>query len=34
MFFQCTECIFGTNSPRQADRHSDDTGHEVIQEDD
>lgn len=27
MWFECNECEFQTNSPRQAAVHQDDTGH-------
>jgi hypothetical protein len=32
MWFQCTECIFASNSPKAATKHTTDTAHEVKQE--
>lgn len=29
MFYQCEDCIFGTNSRKEADKHEDNTGHDV-----
>ena len=29
IWFQCTECIFATNSPKAAAKHYNDTDHEV-----
>lgn len=31
-WFECSECIFATNSPKQAIAHEDKTGHEVYDE--
>lgn len=32
-FYQCDDCIFGTNSPKSASRHEDETGHTTHEED-
>lgn len=32
MWFQCQECVFATNSPTQAARHSTTSGHETKEE--
>lgn len=34
MFWQCTDCKFGSNSPKEADKHASATGHAIAQEDD
>lgn len=32
IWFQCTECIFGSNSHKHATSHADSTGHAVKEE--
>jgi hypothetical protein len=32
MWFQCTECIFASNSPKQSKQHVTETGHKVDEE--
>ena len=34
MWYQCTECIYGSNSSRNIINHADETGHEYIEEND
>ena len=32
MFWQCEDCVFGTNSPVMSGRHMAETGHRVNEE--
>lgn len=34
MWFECMDCVFATNSTKQADQHMQKTGHDVTSEDD
>lgn len=33
-FWQCLDCIFGSNSEKNAAKHMEDTGHDVVDDDD
>lgn len=34
VWFQCDACVFGTNSPSKASKHSKDTLHTITEEED
>ena len=34
LWFQCADCVFGTNSPKAARVHEASSGHDITQEDD
>lgn len=33
-WFDCQDCVFASNSPKQATKHVEDTGHSVKEEED